>query len=65
MNREELLEKYQEDEDRIFAASIIDKIKIAKTRNQIVVTDFLDMYKKKVATDVLNYSKEKNYIFYN
>lgn len=64
MNREELLEKYQEDEDRIFAASIIDKIKIAKTRNQIVVTDFLDMYKKKVATDVLNYSKEKNYIFY-
>ena len=44
MNREAILNKYSNEEDRLFVAKIIDKINFAKTRNQIVATDFLDMY---------------------
>ncbi len=51
-------------ENDIFSANILDKVKIAKTRNQIIATDFLDMYKRKIAQDILNVHKEKNYEFY-
>lgn len=64
MNKQELLEKYNNEEDRLLAAKILDKIKLAKTRNQIVNTDFLDMYKQKIAKEVLGAAREKNYIFY-
>ena len=47
MNREAILNKYSNEEDRLFVAKIIDKINFAKTRNQIVATDFLDMYQKR------------------
>ena len=36
MNREMILRKYSNEEDRLFVAKIIDKINFAKTRNQIV-----------------------------
>lgn len=63
MDREVILNKY-EDEEKIFAAQVLDKIRIAKTRNQIVETDFLDMYKQKIAKELLCANKEKNYTFY-
>ena len=64
MNREAILSKYSNEEDRLFVAKIIDKINLAKTRNQIVATDFLDMYQKKIAQEVINIVKEQNYKFY-
>lgn len=60
MNREEILTKYNE-EEKIFVAKILDKIKLAKTKNKIVNTDFLDMYKQKIAINILNIQKEKDY----
>ena len=59
MNREAILNKYSNEEDRLFVAKIIDKINFAKTRNQIVATDFLDMYQKKIAQEVINIVKEQ------
>ena len=59
-----ILNKYSNEEDRLFVAKIIDKINFAKTRNQIVATDFLDMYQKKIAQEVINIVKEQNYKFY-
>lgn len=64
MNKSTILERYLNEEDRILAAKILDKIKLAKTRNQIVNTDFLDMYQKKISQEILNIEKEKNYIYY-
>ena len=52
MDREVILNKY-EDEEKIFVAQVLDKIRLAKTRNQIVETDFLDMYKQKIAKELL------------
>ena len=64
MNREAILNKYSNEEDRLFVAKIIDKINFAKTRNQIVASDFLDMYQKKIAQEVINIVKGQNYKFY-
>ena len=64
MEKSIILSKYSNDEDRLLVSKILDKIKISKTRNQIVNTDFLDMYQKKISTDILKIAKEENYIFY-
>ena len=64
MSKSTILERYSNEEDRLLAAKILDKIKLAKTRNQIVNTDFLDMYQKKIIQEILNIEKEKNYIYY-
>ena len=63
MEKQELINKYNE-EDRLSVAKILDKIKLCKTRNKIVNTDFLDMYKQKVAINILQDQKVKNYILY-
>ena len=64
MNKLDILEKYKDEEDKLFVAKILDKIRLAKTRNQIVNTDFLDMHQKKISEEILNIEKEKSYKFY-
>ena len=49
MEKSAILNKYSNDEDKLFISKILDKIKLSKTRNQIVNTDFLDMYQKKIS----------------
>lgn len=64
MNRAMILDKYSNDEDRLLAAKLLDKITLVKTRNQIVSTDFLDMYQKKISEEILKMSGEENYTYY-
>lgn len=64
MDKATVLNRYSNEEDRLLAAKILDKIKLAKTKNQIVNTDFLDMYQKRISQEILNIEKEKNYTFY-
>ena len=37
MDKTTILNRYSNEEDRLLAAKILDKIKLAKTRNQIVL----------------------------
>ena len=64
MNKLEILEKYKDNEEKLFVAKILDKIRLSKTRNKIVSTDFLDMHQKKLCEEILNIVKERNYKFY-
>lgn len=64
MEKSAILNKYSNDGDKLFISKILDKIKLAKTRNQIVNTDFLDMYQKKISTEILKIERAENYIFY-
>ena len=64
MNRAMILDKYSNDVDRLFVAKLLDKITLVKTRNQIVSTDFLDMYQKKISEEILKMSGEENYTYY-
>lgn len=42
----------------------MDKIKICRTRNKIVHTEFLSIYEKQIIQKELNRNKIKNYIFF-
>lgn len=64
MEKGEILNKYSNEEDKLFIAKIIDKINLAKTRNQILNSDFLDMYQQKLSIKILNFSREENYLFF-
>ena len=63
-DRLEILEGYKNNEEKLFVAKILDKIRLSKTRNKIVNTDFLDMHQKKLCEEILNMLKERNYKFY-
>lgn len=64
MYKTDILNKYKSDEDKLLVSKVLDKIKFAKTKNQISNTDFLDMYQKKISEDILNAEKEENFIYY-
>ena len=64
MNKQELLNKYKKEEDRLLVAKIIDKYTFSKTKNKITTTDFLDMHQFKISKEVVKESGDENYIYY-
>ena len=51
-------------EDKLIIARLMDKIKICKTRNRIVNTEFLTPYQREIIQKELNKMKIKNYLFF-
>ena len=51
-------------DDKLIIAKLMDKIKICKTRNKIVNTEFLSVYQKEIIQKELNKLKIKNYLFF-
>ena len=51
-------------EEKLIVAKLMDKIKICKTRNKIVNTEFLSIYQMEIIQKELNRLKLKNYIFF-
>jgi len=54
MDKEELLKKYQKEEDWLVIAKLWDKIELCKTKNKLVHTDFLDLYQKSIAEKLVD-----------
>lgn len=50
--------------DKLFEAKVLDKIRIAKTKNQITNTDFLSLHEQNISKKILNIEKETNFLFY-
>lgn len=50
-------------EEKLLIAKLSDKLKMCKTRNKIVHTDFLNMYQERILKQELEHLKETNYIF--
>lgn len=59
-----ILEKYKKPEEKLILSKLLDKINFCETRNQIQVTDFLDLAQKQLIEKFLQSQKIKNYIFY-
>lgn len=57
MNRQEILEKYSNPEDKLLVSKLLDKIEISKKRNIISTTEFLDLYQKSIVEKVLKLVK--------
>ena len=51
-------------EDKLVIAKLMDKIKLCKTRNKIVNTEFLTIYQRDLIQKELNKNKIKNYMFF-
>lgn len=64
MNRQEILVKYEKEEDRLLVSKLLDKIEFAQKKNTIETTDFLDIYQKSILEKVLKSVKYSNYIIY-
>ena len=64
MNKQEILNKYDNEEDRLLVSKILDKLEFVQKKNIVETTDFLDMHQKAVAEKVLKSQKITNYICY-
>lgn len=64
MNRQEILNRYESDEDRLLVSKLLDKIEFVIKRNTIEYTDFLDMKQKGMLEKVLQQLSYKRYIVY-
>lgn len=50
-------------EEKLAIAKLNDKVRLCKTRNKIVNTEFLNMYQENAMRKEIEHIKEKNYIF--
>jgi len=51
-------------EEKLIIAKVMDKIKLSKTRNKIVNSEFLTIYQREIIQKELNRNRVKNYIFF-
>ena len=61
LNRQEILAKYSNDEDRLLVSKLIDKIEFVGKRNSVEYTDFLDMRQRQLLEKLLKDIKNTNY----
>ena len=64
MNKQEILNKYDNEEDKLLVSKVLDKLEFVQKKNSIETTDFLDMHQKTVAEKVLKSQRITNYICY-
>lgn len=64
MNRQDILSKMTNDEDRILASRLFDKIEFCTKRNSVQYTEFLDMRQRQLLEKILHDIKYSNYIAY-
>lgn len=63
MNRN-ILNKYKNPEEKLILSKILDKINFCEARNQIQVTDFLNLGEQELITKFLKLQKQENYILF-
>ncbi len=64
MNRQEILNKYDSEDERLLISKMLDKIELTQKRNTVENTDFLDMHQRGILEKVLKGMAYKNYVFY-
>ncbi len=61
MNRQEILEKYINEDDRLLVSKLLDKIEFVEKRNTVEYTEFLDMRQRQILEKILLELKYSNY----
>ena len=62
MNKQEILNKITNEEDKLLVSKMLDKIEFTNRRNSVEYTDFLDMRQRQLLEKVLKEIKYTNYI---
>lgn len=63
INRQEILNRYSDKDDKIFASNILDKINKYEKTEMLITTNFLDLNEFKISQELLNKSKIKYKVF--
>ena len=61
MDKAKIIEKYQDEDERLLVSKLLDKITLVDKQNKIQVTDFLSPVELRIVKDVLNLIDCKNY----
>lgn len=64
MNKQEILEDYKNQEERLLVAKVLDKLEFIKTKNKIESTDFLNLYEQELVQKLLQRLNFENYYFF-
>ena len=64
MNKQEILQDYKNQDERLLIAKVLDKLEFTKTKNKIQNTDFLNLYEQELVNKLLNKIGYKNYYFF-
>lgn len=64
MNKQEILSKYNNEEEKLLISKLLDKIEFVEKKNTVENTDFLDMHQRYLIERVLKNIKYKNYVIY-
>lgn len=64
MNKQEILNRFSNDEDKLLVSKILDKYQYSVSKNKISYTNFMNMAEKEIAKKIISSQKIKNYIFY-
>lgn len=64
MNRQEILNKITNEDDKLLVAKLLDKIEFVNSRNSVEYTDFLDIRQRQLLEKLLKDLKVKNYVAY-
>lgn len=64
LNRQDVLNKITNEDDRLLASKLLDKIEFVNSRNTVEYTDFLDMRQRQLLEKLLKDLKIKNYVAY-
>lgn len=59
-----ILNKYKKPEEKLILSKILDKISFCETRNQLQVTDFLDLAQQQLIVKFLKLQKQENYLLF-
>ena len=64
MEKNEIIEKYKKEEERLLVSKLFDKINAVKKQNKIQYTDFLSPIELQILKKVLNLLQYKDYVIY-
>ena len=64
MYKEVELHKIKKEEENLFVAKILDKLKMCHAKNRFLATDFLSLAQKSLAIDTLKKENNENYEFF-
>ena len=64
MDKQQLLKKYNNPEDKLLISKLLDQEELSKTKNKITTTDFLDLHEQYLLEKILKENKIINYIIH-
>ena len=64
MNKQEILNQYKNQDERILVAKILDKVEFTKSKNKLQYTDFFNLYEQEIAMKILKKINYNNYYFF-